>query len=267
MEGGSRRAHFDAVLATALAKAPAERFAHAAAFREALTAALGQAPPPAVSAQAVYALPGIHDYAPTEKISLPAGGLSATPAPATHGSSVEPATPTHWDPAVLAKMEATLAKHVGPLAAVLVRRAARECHDLPALYTRLGEQITHSAAREAFLAPLVRSGTLTGTAVTGGGTAGSAGGGSGSRTGFGASGAAANPAQAGTTMLPSPPVSEALVEQAQRLLTAHMGPIARVVVKRALERTRQRAVLFALLVEAAPESARVQLRADLDRLS
>jgi serine/threonine-protein kinase len=278
VESGTRHAHFDAVLATALAKGPADRFAHAAAFRDALAAALGQALPSAVSAQAVYALPGISDYAPTERISLPRTGVASPAAaavPVTQGSAIEAPTPTHWDPAVLAKMEATLARHVGPLAAVLVRRAARECQDLPALYARLGEQITHSAAREAFLAPLTRSGTLgggtgSGTGSGSGGATGGSHGGSGPRTGSGgsggASGGAAAPALAGTTLIPGPPVSDALVEQAQRLLAGHMGPIARVVVKRAVERTRQREALFTLLVDAAPEPARAQLRADLERL-
>jgi hypothetical protein len=62
-------------------------------------------------------------------------------------------------------------------------------------------------------------------------------------------------------------VSEAWIEQAQRLLSLQLGPIARVVLKRALERTRQRDALVALLLEAAPESARSRLQAELLRLN
>jgi serine/threonine-protein kinase len=277
VEGSARHAQFDAVVATALAKEPGARFAHAAAFREALEAALGQPVPPAVSSQAVYALPGISAYAPTERIRVPpAGAAPPTTGTSSAGTSsaAQSAPPTHWDAAVLAKMEATLAKHVGPLAAVLVRRAARECNDLPSLYAKLGEQITHSAAREAFLAPLVRSGTQGGTgggtgAGTGGGTAGTGGSRSGTaaRTGGSASLPASPASQVGTTVIPGPPVSDALIEQAQRLLAAHLGPIARVVVKRAAERTRQREALFLLLVDAVPQAARAALRSDLERLS
>jgi hypothetical protein len=61
-------------------------------------------------------------------------------------------------------------------------------------------------------------------------------------------------------------VSDAWLEQAQRVLAAQLGPIARVVLKRAAERTRQRDALCALLLEAAPEAARAQLQADLARL-
>jgi serine/threonine-protein kinase len=48
-----------------------------------------------------------------------------------------------WDPALLRRMEAVLARHVGPIAAVLVRRSAVACHDLPTLCERLAEQVTN----------------------------------------------------------------------------------------------------------------------------
>jgi serine/threonine-protein kinase len=62
------------------------------------------------------------------------------------------------------------------------------------------------------------------------------------------------------------PVSDALLEQVQRLMATHLGPIARVVVKRAADRTRQRQPLFALLAEAVPEAARAKLLSELSRL-
>ena len=62
------------------------------------------------------------------------------------------------------------------------------------------------------------------------------------------------------------PVNEALMDQALRLLSVHLGPIARVVVKRSAERTRQREAFFALLLEAAPEPVRAKLLADLHKL-
>ena len=62
-------------------------------------------------------------------------------------------------------------------------------------------------------------------------------------------------------------MSDALLEQAQRLLAAHVGPIAKVVVKRAAERTRARGALFALLLEAVPGGLRAKLLADLERLN
>lgn len=169
--------------------------------------------------------------------------------------------PSHWDAAVLARVEAVLARHVGPLAAVMVRRAARECPDLPALYARLGEQITQSSARAAFLGHLTSTGGSGGTAGNGA-TAGA-----GLATG-GSAGSGARPAVTPTgSHGGGPPVSDAMLELAQKLLAAHVGPIARVVVKRAAERSRQRDSFFAQLADAVPESARAKFLAELSRLA
>jgi serine/threonine-protein kinase len=225
VEGAANDPRFDAVVLKALAKQPAQRYAHAAAFRDALVAALGQGAPSTVSAAAVAALPPQDGFEITQRIPPPSSSLPQT------GSAG-----AHFDPAVLAQLEASLVKHVGPMAGTMVRRAARDCADLPALQARLAEQITQTSVREAFLAQLRRPGTGTHAPAT-----------SGTRAG--------------------PPVSDAWLEQAQRILAAQLGPIARVVLKRAAERTRQRDALCALLLEAAPEGARARLQADLARLA
>ena len=240
-EGAPHGNRFDAVVATALAKDPRQRFANASAFRDAVAGALGQAAPHAVAPEAVCALPVASDYAPTERIVTT--------------SSTASAPPTNWDPAVLAKVEASLARHVGPLAGVLVRRAAKECLDLPSLQSRLAEQLTSVSAREAFLGPASRGGTGAGVAGSTGGTGGST----------GRAGTRTTSAPPGGTFV-SRPVDEALMDQALRLLSAHLGPIARVVVKRSAERTRQREAFFTLLAEAAPAPVRAQLMVDFHKL-
>jgi eukaryotic-like serine/threonine-protein kinase len=253
VEGGTGSDVFDTVIGRALAKDPVERWPNGAAFRDAVHRVFGGTVPVTVARDVVYALPMASDYAPTERIPPP----GVTPGPITGSSGHAPA---HWDPAVLAKVEAALARHVGPLAAVMVRRTARDCHDLPTLYQRLGEQITQQSVREAFLHQLVVTGTGSGGI---GATGGSTGvhraaappptGGSGGSAGLGASGGA--------------PVSDAWLEQAVKLMAVHVGPIAKVVVKRAADRTRQRQALCAQLAEAAPESARAKLLADLAKLA
>lgn len=246
--GGAGHALFDGVISKALAKDPGQRFADASALRDALadafTTSSGCAVPAAVAREAVHALPAASDYAPTERIAHPAAAGAAPPSnPPSSGG----AAPAHWDAAVLARAEAALARHVGPLAAVMVRRAARECHDVTALYTRLGEQITQASAREAFL------GLITG---------------SGGHSGGRRAAAAPAPTSAGdAATAPGAPVSDALLEQAHKLLAVQVGPIAKVVVKRAAARTRQREPLFALLAESVPEAARQRLLADLARLA
>lgn len=236
----------DAVVERALAKDPAQRFASAAALRDALAQALGGAVPVAVAHEVVHAPAGASGYATT---------VCTTPrvAPGAAASAGTLAAPTNWDPAVLARVEAALARHVGPLAGVLVRRVARECHDIPELYTRLGEQITQASVREAFLARVSSSGA----AGTGSRTAG---------TGNGTGSGTQRPATAANAVPPGPPVSDALLVQAQRVLAQQLGPIAKVVVRRAAERTRQRDALFAALLETVPEAVRARVHAELAKL-
>ncbi len=96
-----------------------------------------------------------------------------------------------------------------------------------------------------------------------GGTGGGAGGGTG---GTGSRFAPPTGLLPTNTRTSAPPVSDALLEQAVKVMAGHVGPIAKVVVKRAAERTRQRDALFALLVDAAPEAVRARVAAELARL-
>jgi serine/threonine-protein kinase len=255
VEGARTGALFDAVIARALAKDPAQRWPNGAAMRDAMAQALGQVAPASVSSEAVEALPTQKHFAPTERIATLKSGAPAPPPTGTGN------VPTHWDPVWLAKVEASLARHVGPLAAVLVRRAARECHDVPSLYARLGEQITQTTAREAFLGQVPHVGPGTGGTL---GSLGAAGGSLGQRspTGSGMGSATGTGLRSGG----GPTVSDAWIEQAQKVLAGHVGPIAKVVVRRACERTRQREALCALLTESVPEAARQRLLAELVRL-
>lgn len=265
VEGAGGSSAFDAVIARALAKDAAARWPNGIAFRDAVhrayAAVAGGGPvPTAVARDTVYALPMASDYAPTERIPPP--GVS--PGPSTGGSTGH--VPAHWDKAVLAKVEAALARHVGPLAAVMVRRTARDCYDLPMLYQRLGEQITQQSAREAFLSQVVISGTGSGGLSPAPGS-----------TGFnrpvaapptgGSGGSGGSAGSAGLSASGGLPVSDAWLEQAARVMAAQVGPIAKVVVKRAAERTRQRDALCLLLAESAPEGARARLIADLRKLT
>jgi eukaryotic-like serine/threonine-protein kinase len=219
---------FDDVIATALAKDPARRFDSAAAFKQAITDAAGRPVRPALSDDTLVSV------------------MRAPPPPHAAPPSTASA-PAHWDAAVLAKVEATLAHHVGPLASVLVRRAARDCHDLPALYAKLADQVTSPTARDAFTAQLA-------TFRTGGATGGNT-----------------RPPPAGTPTTPPTTggslVTDALAAPCVKLLAQHIGPIAPVVVKRAAAKHPTRAAFFIALEEAVPDAdARAQLRAALAKL-
>lgn len=249
VEGEARTARFDGIAARALAKDPAQRFAAAHAFRQALIDALGQPLPGTLSPESI--VDAGQAFAPTERI--PAGMSTSVPT----GTGITGEPPAHLDAAELAQVEAALARHVGPMAKVMVRRTARQVRDIAELYAALAEQITSSSAREAFLGQASKSGHATG------GTHGSGG----SRT---PQDAAAGPV--GTTAFTAPigrgslPVGDAWLEQAVKLLLGHVGPIAKVMVRRAAERSRQRETLIQEFVAAVPEAQRAKLLAELQKL-
>ena len=233
VDGAQRPRFYDELVATALAKDPAARFASARAFKQALVDAVGQP---------------IDDTAWEETIVR--APLRPAPVPAerpTTGSGSQGSGAAHaWDRTVLAAAESTLAHYVGPLASVLVRRAARECDTPPALYARLAEQVTDPAARRAFLGRLMTSGTQ--TTGPGGGS------------------------QAGTAVAAAPTAALALSEtqlaRAQQLLAQQVGPIAKILVKKAAAQSRDRAAFVAHLAEAVPDgAARARLIAELERLA
>ena len=223
LPGKEHLAPYDAVLATALAKDRRQRFATAGEFRNALAAAHGRPLPARLAADRV--LPP--SDAPTEIL----------PSSQQRPSNIPP--PTNWDPAVLSQVQATLANHVGPLAAVLVRRAARECSDLPSLYAKLAEQVTDGKARTAFISQVGAMGSSASRPAT------KVGSGSGTKVS----------------------VNDTVLQSATKLLTQHVGPIAGVLVKRAAAKATNRTTFFDALEDGVSDkAARAQLRADLDRL-
>ncbi|MBI3367652.1 MAG: protein kinase, partial [Burkholderiales bacterium] len=234
--GVERADEYDAVLARALAKNPNERFATALAFRDALMAAVGRAINDRVSEATIVGL------------KLPLRRAESGPPsqqPTTAGSSL---TPGAFDRAQLAQAEATLARVIGPMASLMVKRAARECPDLPALYARLAEQVTDPAARKVFISHATQA--TGGTGGTGGGTFG------------GALGSTGGGSLATVTAL-----SPALLDVAQRLLAQQVGPIAKVLVKKAVATTSRRDAFIDQLAQAVSDpAARRKFVDELSRL-
>ncbi len=247
VDGARRPPFYDGLVATALAKDPNKRYATAEAFKLAIQRGVGEPIVPDAWEQTV-----VRSRVPEMKRAgagpLPGATSLSNTSQGSHG------TPTHWDRDQLAAVELVLAKHVGPMATVLVRRAARECPDLPTLYAQLASHVTNPNARAEFLGQASSSNTRMGTKV-----------GATSITGIasGTKSAVASHASSGA----GAPLSPAMVEAAKKVVATHLGPIAGVMVKKAAEKSPDRAAFFAQLVDAVPPAARDKVLAELTRLT
>ncbi len=260
LPGLHRLAAWDEIIARAMAKDPAQRYADAGQFMDGLEDTLGRLHPDTVSEGTITALMPRPAVAPV--------GEAATAGSANPGSS---ALPTHFSADDLAQVVARLGRHIGPMAQVLVRRVARGCPDLPTLHARLAEQLTDPAARLAFQHEVQALATGTGR---GGMVA----------TGAPVRAAAPTASAAGRQpTLPSPagaptqpgggaaaaqvPAGPALVDAAQRLLAREVGPIATLLVKKALAAAPLRDAFLQRLAAAVDDpAARARLLEALRRL-
>ena len=261
---------FDVVLDRALAKDPAQRYASAMEMRTALLALATETVPDVLPAGIVLAprlkSPEVKPAAAKERdpsapsrpgaASVPSINDPPTtplspskPLPVTSPPSVP--VPTGWDTAALAGVERELAEHVGPVARVLVRRAARGLTSLAAVRQAVAGSIVDFEARERFLAkggaPSTRTGTGTGTMVP---TA---------TTQF-------RPTQGAGEAAAGMPMREGDVDKAAAALLSSMGPIARVVAKRCAAKSQTREQFVAYVVEQlTPNMDARRVQADLWR--
>jgi serine/threonine-protein kinase len=118
-----------------------------------------------------------------------------------------------WDTQALTQIEKQLARFVGPIARVLVRNASRETSDLVSLLQSVATKIRSAPDREDFLR------------ITGAGVALSAEmRRSNSDTEF-----------PGGATVGGVPLTPEYIERASQLLAIHLGPIAKVLAKRAAQ--------------------------------
>ncbi len=242
--GDPSLAPFDPVIDRALAKAPGDRWGSAQEFLSALRTAAGQVLPDRLPRESLlpFAAPDAGALAKTQTMALPgaalapAGARGAASPPSLPGSGAfahsqppsEP-PPSGWDLAELSKLEHELMRHVGPIGKVLVRRAARGQFEIQAVRELVAGSIVDPDVRARFVAGSQR-------------LAGAAGGAS----GFG-------PSLPPPSTLPPPrtPLAEQDVARAADVLTHALGPIARVMARRAAEQADSREQFVARLLEQA----------------
>ena len=190
----------DGLIAAALGKDPAQRFQNAHAFNVALRHAAGPSGIEAGAAEATVV------------------NLADVP--------LQPAGPATWDDTVLTTVERQLARIVGPMARILVRQTAPQAHDVQELYALLATSIEDPERRRRFVAePAIAEAS---------GPHGAPGTRPGTRAGR--SGSHARAATAATVRTPRP-LDQAFVDQAAARLAVYLGPIAKVLVRKAAQRT------------------------------
>jgi serine/threonine-protein kinase len=236
---GRCAAEFDAVTMKALAKRPEERYQNAHAFREALLEASSAPLSPTVSEQTIIneiiRPSGHRDRSQPSHSSGSAPLPHPTPSqpPGWFPDPAQPAAktvpPPGWDAAVLKQIEQQLMRIVGPVAKVMIRRGATRTTDIDTLYRQLAESLTNPTERSAFLAgrqrlqgvPRSEPGATTVLAPK------------------------AQPQATGQTVQLTPDA----IEQATRRLSSYLGPIAKVVAKRAATQATSRRHFHMLLAE------------------
>jgi serine/threonine-protein kinase len=134
-----------------------------------------------------------------------------------------------WPPELIAQLEERLATHVGPVATLLLRRASASAADVDALRERLVTYLPDGAARREFDSLLSQL-------------------------------------EAGSSRpLPAQKISAEQVGDAARQLTTYLGPIARVVARRAAASATDLQTFHARLLDAVPsQKDRDALRREWD---
>lgn len=133
-------AALDEVVLRALAKSPDARFASATGFLQALTDA---------SHRIGLAARRGSTWDDADATVLAAAGACPEPAPAGTAHRL-PVEPPHWKQAALPQVQALLTRQIGPLAPLLLRRIMVTAADFPSLRRQLLPHIPSVAARSAF---------------------------------------------------------------------------------------------------------------------
>jgi serine/threonine-protein kinase len=178
----------------------------------------------------------LHDAARQAR-SAPLAPMDAT---LTHAGLRRPAAaaratpaPASWDADLLAAIERALASHVGPLSRLILREAAERCDSAADLGDALARHIPDERGRQAFLGQVRQ---------------------------LDADRRAATPAEAGA-------LTATCRAAALELLTRRLGPVARVLVRRAEETASgSRARFVQDLLAQTPAAERSALQKDFDAL-
>jgi serine/threonine-protein kinase len=235
-------AHFDAIVARALAKRAADRYADANEMREALCIAADRPIRPTISVEALLRLRRQRDEAPTQRVPRDGAALLHHGAPSPSLPRSVPSLP-NWPAQLLADVEALLCQRLGPMARLVVRNAAKHCADLHGLIQHLASDVLDDEDRPAFLAEAQRRWPGLRSEA---------------------------PASVPPSVLPvlgTTPLRPDLIERAQQLLAEQIGPIASLLARRAAAEAASCEQFYSRLADLAGDAVdRKKLLAELWRL-
>jgi serine/threonine-protein kinase len=213
-----------AVLERSMAKSPADRYASAAEMSAAIKGAA--------------AATGVNYDDRTIIAPARAAGSDARHGVNTASGESGPNSTGSFDPRLLDTLSHKLAELLGPIAPMLVQSAVRRATSIEALCAELESKVDQPAARLAFQAEVRRQLSRAGVAV---------------------------PSEFGPSTFGSLPVADGAVisqeelDRVQRALARHMGPMARVMIKRAMPAaTSAQALWQSLAGQINDEAGRVE---------
>ncbi|HXZ97533.1 MAG TPA: serine/threonine-protein kinase [Burkholderiales bacterium] len=205
---------FDGVVAKALAKAPEDRYPTAQEFLESVQDAYAAPVSPAVSAKAILV-----EVGPASAVADAPQSYPSQTDPVPERASVPPAG---WNADLLKQIEQQLTRYLGPVARVIVKRVATSTTELDALYSLLAEELSTPQDKTDFLAARDR---LEGTPPE-------------------------KPQIASDQRASSAGwLTQQEIDQATHQLATYLGPIARIVVKKAVTGAAGRKNFYSMLAE------------------
>jgi eukaryotic-like serine/threonine-protein kinase len=207
---------FDAVVSKALAKKPEERYRGANELRGAIMEAYSAPVSPVVSEETI-----INGASPPLAPGAPSRPSQAQTDSAPGVTTVPPAG---WDADLLKQIEQQLMHYLGPVAKVIVRRGAKNTKELETLYALLAESLGSAEEKRKFLAG--RQQLLGGAAAQ-----------------------PEQPSKASADQSATQPPTAQEIENTSRQLAPFLGPIARIMVKKAAAQATSRRHFYMLLAE------------------
>lgn len=230
---------FDPVINRALAKRAEDRYQSATAFAEDIRVAFQ-------AAFNIQEAPSLSEETIVKTVSLMregAGGgvLAGGTRSSTAGGGSRSGSVSQWQENTLHVVERQLASFIGPLAKIMVKRAAHETASIHELYDLLAQRLETEPERVAFLSRKAELGLTPSELATG-------------------SGSRSRPTEVVRsrdmdTGKGRTPLSQDLIDRAAHVLARSQGPIARVLVQRAAKQANTADQFVDLLAQGLPDGS------------